>query len=145
LQILQSAEYEESMKKFRNHKLICMLLTIVIMISGICLGEIQASSSFSCKQESSIKAANSVVLKESVYRTEQLSQKEVISSIRQVRNITRRIHSRSEYETELCLFDVEVLPQKSLYLTAAEEGAYLEHSCSIAILNYIHKQDGEKA
>jgi len=133
------------MKKVRNHKLICMILTIMIMISGICLGELQASSSFSCKQESSIKAADSVIQKESVYRTEKLNQREVISSIRQVRNITRRIHSRSEYETELCLFDVEILPQKSPFLTAAEEGAYLEHSCSFAILNYIHKQDGEKA
>ena len=133
------------MKKVRNHKLICMILTIMIMISGICLGEIQASSSFSCKQVSSIKAADSVIQKESVYRTEQLNQKEVISSIRQVRNITRRIHSRSEYETEICLIDVDILPQKILFLTAVEEGTYLENSCSVAILNYIHKQDGEKA
>ena len=133
------------MKKVRNHKLICMILTIMIMISGICLGEIQASSSFSCKQVSSIKAADSVIQKESVYRTEQLNQKEVISSIRQVRNFTRRIHSRSEYEIELCLFDVEILPQKSLFLTAVEEGACLGHSCSLVTLNYIHKQDGEKS
>ena len=133
------------MKKFRNHKLICMVLTIMIMISGICLGEIQASSSFSCNQVSSIKAADSAIQKESVYRTEQLNQKEVISSIRQVRNVTRRINSRSEYEIERCPFNVEILPQKSLFLAAVEEGAYLEHSCSFAILNYIHKQDGEKA
>ena len=133
------------MKKVRNHKLICMILTIMIMISGICLGEIQASSSFSCKQVSSIKAADSVIQKESVYRTEQLNQKEVISYIRQVRNVARRIHSRSEYEIELCLFDVDILPQKILFLTAVEEGTYLENSCSVAILNYIHKQDGEKA
>ena len=122
-----------------------MILTIMIMISGICLGEIQASSSFSCKQVSSIKAADSVIQKESVYRTEQLNQKEVISSIRQVRNFTRRIHSRSEYETEICLIDVDILPQKILFLTAVEEGTYLENSCSVAILNYIHKQDGEKS
>jgi len=133
------------MKKVRNHKLICMILTIMIMISGICLGEIQASSSFSCKQVSSIKAADSVIQKESVYRTEQLNQKEVISYIRQVRNVARRIHSRSEYEIELCLFDVDILPQKILFLTAVEEGTYLENSCSVAILNYIHKQDGEKS
>ena len=133
------------MKKVRSHKLICMVLTIMIMISGICLGEIQASSSFSCKQVSSIKAADSAIQKESVYRTEQLNQKEVISSIRQVRNFTRRIHSRSEYEIELCLFDVEILPQKSLFIAAVQEGANLENSCSFAILNYIHKQDGEKA
>ena len=133
------------MKKVRNHKLICMILTIMIMISGICLGEIQASSSFSCKQVSSIKAADSVIQKESVYRTEQLNQKEVISSIRQIRNFTRRIHSRSEYEIELCLFDVEVLPQKFHSTSAGEECSFSEHLCSVAIINYIHKQDGEKA
>ena len=133
------------MKKVRNHKLICMILTIMIMISGICLGEIQASSSFSCKQVSSIKAADSVIQKESVYRTEQLNQKEVISYIRQARNVARRIHSRSEYEIELCLFDVEVLPQKFHSISAGEECSFSEHLCSVAILNYIHKQDGEKA
>ena len=133
------------MGKVRNHKTICALLAIAIMISGICLGEIQASSYFSCKQESTINTADSIKGEDSVYRNEQLSQREVISSIRQVRNVTRRINSRSEYEIELCPFNVEILPQKSHFLAAVEEGSYLEHSCSFAILNYIHKQDGEKA
>ena len=143
--ILQTAEYEESMKKIRNHKLICVVLTIMIMISGICLGEVQASSYFSCKQESTITTPENTIREGSVYRTEELSQREVISSIRQVRNVTRRVNSRSEYATELCLYHVDVLPQKFHSTTATENGVCLENSCSIAIISYIHKQDGEKS
>lgn len=133
------------MRKARNHKILCALLVIAIMISGICLGEIQASSYFSCKQESKIVAADSIKGEDSVYRNERLSQREVISSIRQVRNITRRIHSRAEYETELCQVDVEALPQKIHSIWAMDNDPYLGNQCKIAIITYIHKQDGEKA
>ena len=133
------------MRKIRNHKIICALLVMAIMISGICLGEIQASSYFSCKQESSINAADSIKGEASVYRNERLSQREVISSIRQVRNIARRMNSRSEYETELCPINVEALPQKIHFTWATHDGSYLEHLCKVAIITYIHEQDGEKA
>jgi hypothetical protein len=133
------------MGKVRNHKIICALLAIAIMISGICLGEIQASSYFSCKQESAINTPDSIKGEDSVYRNERLSQKEVISSIRQVRNVARRINSRAEYETELCPVNVEVLPQKIHFTWAMDDGYYLEHLCKIAIITYIHEQDGEKA
>ena len=133
------------MKKVRNHRIICILLAIAIMISGICLGEIQASSYFSCKQDSSINTSDSIIQKDSVYRTEKLNQREVISSIRQVRNLTRRINSRSEYEQQLCLFNVESTPQKSYFVSAIVDGSYPESLCAIAVINYIHNQDGEKA
>ena len=139
------AEYEEIMKKTRNHKLMCMLLTIMIMISGICFEQLQANSYFSCNQGAAITKADSTIREVSVYESLQLSQREVISSIQQVRAAGRRTNSRSEYETELCLFDVEVLPQKFHSTSASEECSFSEHLCSVAILNYIHKQDGEKA
>ena len=118
---------------------------MAIMISGICLGEIQASSYFSCKQESTINTADSIKGEDSVYRNERLSQREVISSIRQVRNVARRMNSRSEYETELCPIHVETLPQNIHFTWAMDDGAYLGNLCKIAIITYIHKQDGEKA
>lgn len=133
------------MKKIRNHKLICILLTIMIMISGICFEQLQANSYFSCRQEAAITKADSTIREVSVYESLQLSQREVISSIQQVRVAGRRTNSRSEYETELCFFDVEILPQKSHSTSASEERSFSEHSYSVAILNYIHKQDGEKA
>ena len=133
------------MKKIRNHKLIYMLLTIMIMISGICFEQLQADSYFSCKQEAAITKADSTIQEVSAYESLQLKQREVIRSIRQVRTVGRRINSRSEYETELCLFDVEVLPQKFHSTSAGEECSFSEHLCSVAIINYIHKQDGEKA
>lgn len=132
------------MEKVRNHKLICIMLTIAMVISGVCLGEIQANSFFSCKQKSTITALDNTIQEGFVYETERLSQREVISSIRQVRSNIKRANAKAEYETELCLFDVEILPQKFHSMSAIEERLYYETLCSIAILNYIHKQDGEK-
>ena len=132
------------MGKIRNHKLICIVLMAAIMISGICLTEIQANSFFSCHNKSSISTPDKLVEKGSIYRTEQLSEREVISSIRQVRNSSRRFNSRAEQETEFCLFDVEILPHKFHSISAIEARLYYENLCSVAILNYIHKQDGEK-
>jgi len=132
------------MGKIRNHKLICIALMAAIMISGICLNGIQANSFFSCHKESSISAPDKLVEKGSVYRTEQLSEREVIRSIRQIRNNSRRANSRTEQEIEFCLFNVEILPHKFHSISATEENLYYENLCSVAILNYIHKQDGEK-
>ena len=132
------------MRKIRNHKWICIVLMAAIMISGICLNEIQANSFFSCHKESSISAPDRLIEKGSIYRTEQLSEREVISSIRQARNSSRRANSRTEQEIEFCLFDVEILPHKIHSLSAIEEGLYYDNLCSVAIVNYIHKQDGEK-
>lgn len=133
------------MEKVRNHKLICIMIAMAIMISGICLNEIQANSFFSCKQESSISSPDNTIDEGSVYRTEQLSQREVVSSIRQVRTNTRRVNSKAENEICFCSFDVDILPQKFHSISAIEERLYYETLCSVAILNYIHKQDGEKA
>lgn len=132
------------MKKIRNHKLICIVMMIAIMISGICLNEIQANSYFSCKQESSITSPDNTLDEGSIYRTERLSQREVIRSIRQVRTNTRRASSKAESELCFCSFDVDILPQKFHSISAIEERLYYETLRSIAILNYIHKQDGEK-
>lgn len=132
------------MEKIRNHKLMSVMLAIVIMISGICLNEIQANSYFSCKQESHISSPDNTIDEGSVYRTERLSQREVISSIRQVRLNTRRANSKTENEIGFCPFDVDILPQRFHSISAVEERLYYETLCSIAILNYIHEQDGEK-
>ena len=142
--ILWVAEYEEFMGRIRNHKRICIVLMAAIMISGICLNGIQANSFFSCNKESSISAPDNTIEEGSVYRTEQLSEREVISSIRQVRTCSRRANSRTEQEIEFCSFDVDILPQKLHSISAIEEQLFYENLCSVAILNYIHKQDGEK-
>jgi len=132
------------MRKVRSHKLICIALMAAIMISGICLNGIQANSFSSCHKESSISAPDNTIAEGSVYRTEQLSEREVIRSIRQVRNNSRRVHSGTEQEIEFCLFDVETLPRKFHSISATEERLYYGNLYSVAILDYIHRQDGEK-
>ncbi len=132
------------MGNIRSHKLICIALTAAIMISGICLNGIQASSFFSCHKESSISAPDKLIEKGSIYRTEQLSEREVISSIRQVRTNSRRVTSRTEQEIDSVSLVADILPQGFHSTSAIEEGLYCDNLCSVAILNYIHKQDGEK-
>ena len=132
------------MGKVRNPKLICIALAAALMISGICLSEMQASSYFSCNKEAHISAPDNTIEEGSAYRTEQLSEREVISSIRQVRTYGRRANSRTEQETETVSFDADILPQKFHSISAVEERLFYENLCSVAILNYIHKQDGEK-
>lgn len=132
------------MGKIRNHKWICIVLMTAIMISGICLNGIQANSFFSCHKESSISEPDRLIEKGSIYRTEQLSEREVISSIRQLRTCSRRTNSRTEQEIAPVSLIADILPQKFHSITAVEERLYYETLCSVAILNYIHKQDGEK-
>ena len=142
--ILQAAEYEEFMGKIRNHKLICIVLMAAIMISGICLNDIKANSFFSCHKESRISTPDSLIEGGSVYRTEELNEREVISSIRQVRTGSRRVNSRIEQEIDPVWFDVDILPHKFQSISAMEERLYYDNLCCVAILKYIHKQDGEK-
>ncbi len=138
------AGYEDFMGKIRNHKLICIALMAAIMISGICLNGMQANSYFSCNRESCISAPDNTIEEGSVYRTEQLSEREVISSIRQVRTCSRRANSRTEQEIDPVSLVADILPQKFHFTSAIEERLNYDNLCSVAILNYIHKQDGEK-
>lgn len=132
------------MGKMRNHKLICIVLMAAIMISGICLNGIQANSYFSYKKESRISVPNYTIEEGSVCRTEKLSESEVIGSIRQVRTCSRRVNSRMEQEIEAVSFEADSLPLKIQSISAIGERLYFDNLCSVAILNYIHKQDGEK-
>lgn len=132
------------MGKIRNHRLICIVLAATIMISGICLNSIQANSFFACHKESSISAPDNMIEEGSFYRTEKLSEREVIGSIRQARNYSRRVTSRTEQEIDSVPFVADILPQKFHSISAIEEGLYYDNLYSVAILDYIHKQDGEK-
>lgn len=135
-----------AMRKVRNQKWICLMLVIAVMISGICLEKIPANSYFSCQKASAIAKADSVLRDVSACRTESLSQREVLSSLRSAKGEAKRNQVRVSYLSGLCLSNAELLPQMFQSKQAAEEeGTYCKASCSAAILSYIHKQDGEKA
>lgn len=133
------------MRKVRNQKWICLLMAITVMISGICLEKIPADSYFSCSQTNTITKADSVLRDESACRTETLSQREVLSSLRTVKRDQRRNQVRTYYSSGMCLFNAEILPPIFQIKQAAKEEVYCESSCIAAILSYIHNQDGEKA
>ena len=133
------------MGKVRNQKWICLCLAIAMMISGICLEKIPADSYFSYNQTSTITKSDRVRLDVSAYRTETLSQREVLSSLRTVKRELRRNQVRTYYSSGMCLFNAEILPPISQIKQAAKVEIYGESSCMVAILSYIHNQDGEKA
>ena len=134
------------MGKVRNQKWICLCLAIAMMISGICLEKIPADSYFSYNQTSTITKSDRVRLDVSAYRTETLSQREVLSSLRTVKRELRRNQVRTYYSSGMCLFNAEILPPIFQIKQLAEvEGIYGNTSYSVAILSYIHNQDGEKA
>ena len=133
------------MGKVRNQKWICLCLAIAMMISGICLEKIPADSYFSCSQTSMITKADSVLRDVSACKTETLSQREVLSSLRTVKGKSRRNLVRTYYSLGMCLFNAESLPPIFQIKQAAKVEIYGESSCMVAILSYIHNQDGEKA
>ena len=134
------------MKKVRNQKLICLLMVFAVMISGICLEKIPVNSYFSCIETSAIVKDYNVLRDVSAYRTETLSQREVLSSIRTVKRELRRNQVRISYLSGLFLSNAEFLPQNfQLKHLEEEDGIYCKTSCIGAILSYIHNQDGEKA
>lgn len=133
------------MGKIRNQKWICLFLAIAVMISGICLEKLPVGSYFSCNQINTITKADSNLLDTSACRTESLSQREVLSSLRTARRELRRNQVRTYYSSGMCLFNAEILPPifHINQVTRAED-IYCESSCIEAILSYIHNQDGEK-
>ena len=133
------------MGKVRNQKWICLCLAIAMMISGICLEKIPADSYFSYNQTSTITKSDRARLDVSAYRTETLSQREVLSSLRTVKRELRRNQVRTYYSSGMCLFNAEILPPIFQIKQAAKEEVYCESSYIAAILSYIHNQDGEKA
>ena len=134
------------MGKVRNHKWICLFLAIVIMISGICLEKIPADSFFSCSHSNTIAKSDGILRDVSAYKTETLSQREVLSSLRTAKRETRRNQVRTGFQTGFCVSYAEFLPQNFQSNQAAElDTRDCEGSSSVAILSYIHNQDGEKA
>ena len=134
------------MRKIRNQKYICLLLAIAMMISGICLEKIPTDSYFSCNQKSILIKSERVYSNISVYRTETLSQREVLSSLRTAKRELRRNQIRTFHLSGDSLFHVGFLPQDFQSKRIAEGNhIFGKASYSAVILSYIHKQDGEKA
>ena len=134
------------MRRIRNQKCICLLLAIAIMISGMCSVKIPADSFFSCNQPNTIAKAERTFKNISACRTETLSQREVLSSLRGIKREYRKNQVRTYNLSGYSLSDMEIFPNNFQSKQFAEEdGDFCNASCSAAILSYIHNQDGEKA
>lgn len=133
------------MKNGRNHRFICLLLAVTIMISGICLDKIPANSFFSCKKTGAITIPNRQMKSVSAYKTEKLNQQEVLSSIHQIKKDSGPNTNSVQSVRAGNLLKLDGLAQDCrTYISAKENRLYYETLCSITILEYIHRQDGEK-
>lgn len=134
------------MRKVRNQKWICLFMAIAVMISGICLEKIPADSYFSCNHTGTIAKSDGILRDVSACRTESLSQREILGSLRTAKRETRRNQIKTGFQTGFCVSYAECLLQIFQLNQAVEmDGNNCESSCSAAILSYIHNQDGEKA
>lgn len=134
------------MRKVRNQKWIYLLLVITVMISGICLEKIQADAYFSCNHTRTIVKLDGILRDVPACRTETLSQREVLSSLRTAKRETRHNQIKTGFQTGFCVSYAEILPQNiQLNQAAGIDRSDCEGSSSAVILSYIHKQDGEKA
>lgn len=132
------------MEKTRNQKWVCLILAVIVMISGICLERVPANALFSCTKNSAITRIDDTCKDLGVYRTETFNQREVLSSLRLARREIRRNQVRAA--AMLCISSADILPQNfQSKKLAGEDRLYYEILCSLAILTYIHNQDGEKA
>ena len=133
------------MEKVRNRKWACLILAVIVMISGICMERVPANAFFSCTKSSSITGMDSIYKDLTVYRTETLNQQEVIDSIRLTGRDARRSQVRATVSA-LYFSCADILPP---YIQSAgitgKSGLCFDAMCSLAILTYIHNQDGEKA
>ena len=133
------------MKRVRSHNIIYLIIISVIMISGICQEKIPAGSYFSCKEEKVLQVYGNDFESVSACKTETLSQKEVLFSIRLAKRQEERNNIRERHMFMPLISGAYSLPQNfHFYLSAKENRLYYEMLYSIAILNYIHNQDGEK-
>lgn len=132
------------MEKIRNQKWVCLVLAVIVMISGICLERVPANSLFSCTKNISIIGTDDTYKDISVYRAENFNQREVLGSMRLARRDVRRNQVRTAAVLYISNADILLQNFQSKQIVG-EDRLYYETLCSLAILTYIHNQDGEKA
>ncbi len=132
------------MEKTRNQKWVCLILAVIVMISGICLERVPANALFSCTKNSAITRIEDSCKDLEVYRTESINQREVLSSLRLARREVRRNQVRAAVVLSISSADILLRNFQSKQIVG-EDRLYYETLCSLAILTYIHNQDGEKA
>ena len=132
------------MEKIRNQKWVCLVLAVIVMIPGICLERVPANSLFSCTKNTSLIGTDDTYKNISVYRAENFNQREVLGSMRLARRDVRRNQVRTAAVLYISNADILLQNFQSKQIVG-EDRLYYETLCSLAILTYIHNQDGEKA
>lgn len=129
----------------KQNNIICLLLTAIMLLSGMCYEKVHADSLFSYESladnTSSMDSSDSLADNTVLLLGELFSQRNVITSIRH----TRQTDERTGPRTDLYLSFVDALPHYSIfYSMAADVELYSEARSNTVIINFIHHKDGKK-
>ncbi len=133
--------------KTKYNAIICYILAVVMLLSGMCLENVEADSSFALTQTaqtaSMIRSLDYEVLCNESCTIKMLGIRDTVYAL----NASRRTNYRTDIRVRasVILFCVDKYTQNfSSFHAAVNAIQFPELYSKTAVLNYIHNQDGKK-
>lgn len=130
---------------FKNKQWICNLIALIILLTGMCVDEVKADSTFSCPQTAVItrlETADAVLTDVDVEPIELLCTRDSITSSQIAAQITNGRRTIKLSMIFLCVVVFSLL--LSNFYAAERVPEFPRLSARTAVLNYIHNTDGKK-
>lgn len=129
----------------KNKNLLCLILAIAMIFSGMCSNSIKADSVLECLNLNNVTSTLDSSDDTSVppeFRYEEISGARIVSN---AIKSDRRSEEKTNHRTDSYLANSEILQQNftSFFDYVACEISFDFHSATI-IINYIHQKDGKK-
>lgn len=131
--------------KRQYNKLVCVIIALFILISGMCLEVPQADSFFACVDNNSITSC--ISSSRGSFSQYEISSRETtgVHSETFVSNISRRPILRAIVRVSSILSLAEIFLLKTSDIQSVFDAVCVfETHYFTALLNYIHRQDGKK-
>lgn len=129
----------------RNQKILSYVLAILMLISGMCLGNVKADSFFASSSDSKKVCLSDTINEELAYvescTEEMLGHQSVANVVSAISNL----RLKTENGESLAFLCVDILVPNTIYFYVTEDTVFSpEKHCKTVTLNYIHNQDGKK-
>lgn len=131
--------------KMRYNKMLCVIIAMFILVSGMCLEIPQADSFFACMDDS--PTTSCISESKGIHSQYQLSSRETIGvrSTAFISSTSKRPVLRTVLRVSVIMFLAEIFLLKASNLQRVAETAQAPETHYVtALLNYIHRQDGKK-
>lgn len=134
------------MKKMKCQRHFCFLLVMFILISGMCHDLDQADSVFAYTQNeentSSIRVVRDKLADQDAYVEEEAENSEIFRTV--MRSRRGRDGEDSFYNGKFFISPEDLPENFLLYTRKTDDRALVENHSVTVIVNYVHRQDGEK-